>query len=98
MQVCSKCNSNTNDDESLCPNCHADLTKYSMSAVSLATLKANPRVKAITLSVSNTACPTCKSMQGTYEKEFVPILPIHGCSEPLGCTSVYQPVLLEIFP
>jgi hypothetical protein len=55
-------------------------------------------VKAITLSVSNTACPTCKSMQGTYEKEFVPILPIHGCSEPLGCTSVYQPVLLEIFP
>jgi hypothetical protein len=87
-----------NDDESHCPSCQADLKLYSVSAVSLSALKANPRVKAITLSVSSNACPACKAMQGTYDKENVPELPIHGCSEPQGCTGTYMPVLSEIFP
>jgi RNA polymerase subunit RPABC4/transcription elongation factor Spt4 len=98
VQVCSKCNSNANDEERNCPNCQADLNKYSISAVFLSTLKGNPRVKAITLSVSNNACPACKSVQGTYEKALVPELPVRGCSEPMGCTCTYQPVLIEIFP
>jgi RNA polymerase subunit RPABC4/transcription elongation factor Spt4 len=98
VQVCSNCNTNTNDDTLICPTCKSDLSKYSVSSVFLAALMANPRVKMITLSVSNDACPTCKAKQGTYEKDQVPKLPIQGCSEPLGCTCTYQPILKEIYP
>ena len=98
MQICSKCNTNISDDEKFCPTCKADLSKYSVSAVFLATLRANPRVKSIVLSVPATACPTCKAKQGTYTKDNVPELPIQGCSEPFGCTCTYQPVLSEIYP
>ena len=98
MQICSKCNTNTSDEDRFCPNCQADLQKYSVTSVQLAKLLENPRVRAITVSVSGTACPACKSVQGTYAKDKVPALPVHGCSEPQGCTCSYEPVLSEIFP
>ena len=98
MQICSKCNTNTSDENRYCPNCQADLQVFSVSSISLKKLRENPRVKAITVSVAYTACPACKAVQGTYKKEEVPALPVQGCSEPQGCTCSYQPVLSEIYP
>jgi hypothetical protein len=98
VQICSKCNTSTGDDDRYCPNCKADLQKFSVNSVALAKLRENPRVRAITVSVSGTACPACMAVQGTYKKEDVPTLPVTGCSEPQGCTCSYQPVLSEIFP
>ena len=98
MQICSKCNTNTSDEDRFCPNCRADLQKFSVTSVQLAKLLENPRVRAINVSVSGTACPACKAVQGTYAKDNVPPLPVQGCSEPQGCTCSYQPVLSEIYP
>ncbi|MBI9051937.1 MAG: zinc ribbon domain-containing protein [Anaerolineaceae bacterium] len=98
MQICSKCNTNASDENRFCPSCQADLQKFSVTAVYLADLQNNSRVRAIILSVSDNACPACKAIQGTYTKETVPILPVQGCSEPQGCTCTYQPVLSEIYP
>jgi hypothetical protein len=39
------------------------------------------------------SCPVCKSIEGAYEFDDVPALPIDGCSHPLGCRCHYEPVL-----
>jgi hypothetical protein len=98
MQICSRCSTSVPDSVKECTNCQADLVQFSMTAVSLKKLIANPRVNAINLATSEDACPACQAIQGTYSKENAPSLPVEGCSHPNGCRCFYQPLLEEIYP
>ena len=42
---------------------------------------------------SHDSCPVCRTMEGAYEFDEVPSLPIEGCSHPSGCRCHYEPVL-----
>lgn len=44
------------------------------------------------------SCPVCKAVEGAYEFDDVPELPIEGCSHPLGCRCHYEPVLDRFGP
>lgn len=48
------------------------------------------RVRILT---SYDCCPVCRTVEGAYEFDDVPALPIVGCSHPLGCRCHYAPVL-----
>lgn len=43
-------------------------------------------------------CPVCQAMDGVYEFDEVPELPIEGCSHPDGCRCYYAPVLDRFGP
>ena len=98
MQTCSRCNASAPDTASSCPNCHSDLSEFSVSAVSLKRMRENPRVSAIRISVAGGACPSCYEARGTFSKDTVPALPHEGCSHQHGCRCTYEPVLDEIYP
>jgi len=68
------------------------------AAAALERFRANPRVSTIRIIVPQDACPTCRQLEGEYEKDDVPELPLQDCSHPLGCRSFYEPKLEEIFP
>jgi hypothetical protein len=70
----------------------------SPAAKTLEKLRANPRVSRIRLIVSHDACPACRHLEGEYEKESVPTLPVTDCSHPLGCRCFYEPKLEEVYP
>ena len=38
-------------------------------------------------------CPVCRSVEGAYDFDEVPELPLEGCSHPMGCRCHYAPVL-----
>lgn len=98
MQTCSRCNTQSPDETLICPGCQAELAVYSTSAVSLARMRANPRIRMIRIAVNHDACPACKQMQKIYTKDEVPALPVEGCSHQHGCRCFYEPVLDEIYP
>jgi hypothetical protein len=98
VQSCSVCLTQVNDLETTCPNCTADLTEFSQNEVNLKILKSNPRVSRIRLVVAEDACPACQEYEGSYDKDTIPLVPIKGCSHPLGCRCTYKPVLDEIYP
>jgi hypothetical protein len=68
------------------------------AAAALERFKANPRISRIRLIVPHDACPACRHLEGEYEKDEVPELPLLDCSHPLGCRSFYEPKIKEIFP
>jgi hypothetical protein len=76
------------------------ITEFSQhpAAAALERFRANPRVGKIRLIVQQDACPTCRHLEGEYEKDEVPALPLSDSSHPLGCRSFYEPKLEEIFP
>jgi len=98
VQTCSQCNAQSADEAEICQNCGADLRMYSTTAVARKKFQTNPRVKLVRVIVAADACPACTQVEGTYEKEEVPILPVVGCSHPNGCRCFYQPYLEEIYP
>jgi len=67
-------------------------------ASALAHFRENSRVTRITIAVGNDACTEGRKIQGTYQKDLCPRIPIEACSRPGGCTCGYLPVLKEIFP
>jgi hypothetical protein len=48
--------------------------------------------------VSRDACPACRALEGSYELDRVPQLPVEGCSHPGGCRCYYAPVLDRFGP
>ncbi|NPV56480.1 MAG: hypothetical protein HPY76_07405 [Anaerolineae bacterium] len=98
MQTCSQCLTQVHDSLTTCPNCQADLTKLSVNAVSRQRLVDNPRVQAVRINISHDACPACQAMEGVYNLDEIPTLPVAGCSHPGGCRCTYSPILEEIFP
>lgn len=42
---------------------------------------------------SRDSCPVCLAIEGAYEFDEAPQLPIDGCSHPKGCRCHYEPVL-----
>jgi hypothetical protein len=95
MQTCSKCNASSPDNALTCLNCHADLSQYSLTVVALKRMQANPRVRAVRVTVAYDACPHCYEQMNTYLKDKVPPLPHQGCSHENGCRCFYEPVLEE---
>jgi hypothetical protein len=95
MQTCSKCNASSPDEVSRCIHCDADLKEYSTRAVALTRLRANPRVRAIRVTVAGDACSACYGAMNTYTKDEAPRLPLEGCSHENGCRCFYEPVLSE---
>lgn len=95
MQTCSRCNASSPDTATHCVHCQADLRKFSLTAVALKRMQANPRVSAIRISVAHDACPYCYELLKTYPKDAVPPLPHPGCSHENGCRCFYEPVLAE---
>jgi hypothetical protein len=98
VQICSRCYVQSPDSATQCVNCQADLRENSKIAVALKRFRSNPRVMNLRLVVSHDCCPACREVEGTYEKEQVPSLPVSGCSHPLGCRCFYEPMLTEIYP
>jgi hypothetical protein len=58
----------------------------------------NPRVQLLRIAASADCCPACRKVEGNYENEKAPILPVVGCSHENGCRCFYEPILTEIFP
>jgi hypothetical protein len=98
VQTCSKCFAQNPDNVQICSNCQTDLKEWSVTAIALKKLQANPRVSAIRIAVANACCPVCQQAQGVYPKDQVPALPIEGCSGASGCNCFYEPLLEEIYP
>jgi hypothetical protein len=71
--------------------------KVKQQAEILEKLRANPRVKAIRVAAPQ-ECSMGQSVQGVYDKDNVPELPLKGCSRPGGCICTYEPVLDTIYP
>ncbi len=95
MQTCSKCNASSPDHALACVNCSAALSEFSATAEALKRMKANPRIRAIRVTVAHDACPHCTELMKTYPKDEVPHLPQEGCSHENGCRCFYEPVLEE---
>jgi hypothetical protein len=98
VQICSKCYTESPDAVDNCVNCQAVLGEFSTRVVALKRFQQNPRVDHVILSVFADACPACEKLQGAYNKNEAPRLPVEGCSHPNGCRCFYQPVLNDIFP
>jgi hypothetical protein len=98
MQTCYLCNAQSPDEASNCVNCDADLEEFSTTEIARKEFLANPRVRSMRVLVADDSCPACQALEGTYEKDEVPKLPVKGCSHGLGCRCFYQPYLITIFP
>jgi hypothetical protein len=98
MQTCQQCNAQSPDSASNCVNCDADLSEFSSTSVAKKEFIANPRVSLVRVLVADDACPACQTLEGTFEKDSVPDLPVEGCSHGLGCRCFYQPYLTTIYP
>lgn len=98
MQTCSKCHNSSPDTASLCTVCQAELSQFSTTSVALKRFQANARVKNVRLVVSTNCCPACREIEGTYEKNEAPYLPVEGCSHARGCRCFYEPMLNDIYP
>jgi len=72
-------------------------TRYAQMKTALEKLRINPRVFKIRISAPQD-CALGQSLQGVYESNLAPYLPVDGCSRPGGCICVYEPVLGEIYP
>jgi hypothetical protein len=98
VQTCSKCYTQSPDSVETCPECRADLKEFSATAVSLKRFQNNTRVKSVSIAVAHDCCPACRKVEGAYDKQTAPRLPVEGCSHALGCRCYYQPVLDTIYP
>ncbi len=98
MQTCSKCNALSPDEAKNCVNCGANLSEFSTTAVARQRFQINPRVNSVRIIVMHNACPACKEIEGTYQKDALPTLPVEGCSHARGCRCFYQPNLEVIYP
>ncbi|MBN1536808.1 MAG: hypothetical protein JW908_08765 [Anaerolineales bacterium] len=98
MQTCSQCHALSPDSAKSCEQCHADLSQFSTTAMALKRIRENPRIAYVRIAVNHDCCPACRQAEGAYTKENVLVLPVEGCSHPLGCRCYYQPVLGDLFP
>ncbi len=98
MQTCSICNAQSSDIEKNCVNCGRNLSEYSSTVVAKKKFVENHRVRLVRLVVASDACPACRKVEGTYEKDSVPELPTKGCSHNIGCRCFYEPTLNNIYP
>lgn len=64
----------------------------------LARIKEGGVATKVRILASHDSCPVCRTLEGAYEFDAVPSLPIEGCSHPLGCRCRYEPVLDRFGP
>jgi len=98
MQTCSQCHTQSPDSATRCIKCNVELRNFSETALALERIQENPRISYVRVAVNHDCCPACRLVEGAYPKENAPVLPVVGCSHPLGCRCFYQPVLGELFP
>ncbi len=71
--------------------------KTKEKAEALNRLRNNPRIAEIRVAAPQ-ECSVGQSIQGVYQKDDVPTLPVKGCSRPGGCICTYEPVIEELYP
>jgi hypothetical protein len=98
MQTCYQCNALSPDEAVNCVNCGADLSEFSTTEMARKEFIENPRVSLVRLLVADDSCPACQALEGAYQKDAVPKLPVEGCSHELGCRCFYKPYLTTIYP
>jgi hypothetical protein len=98
VQTCSRCFIQSPDQVTVCPSCGANLKEFSTIAVAVQKMRDNPRVVNLRLVVSHDSCPACQALEGTYQKDKLPTLPVAGCSHANGCRCFFEPMLDEIYP
>lgn len=98
MRQCAICHTQTEDHVTMCPVCDADLSVDSVRAHALRAIRENPRASMVYVVAPEDACPACRAVQGTYEKDACPILPVEGCSCQNGCMLRYEPFMFEVGP
>jgi hypothetical protein len=98
VQICSVCHTQSSDSALNCPSCNSILSDTSEQAVALKKYQKNPRVQSLRVVTSADCCPACRKIEGNYEKDKTPILPVAGCSHENGCNCFYEPILTEIYP
>jgi hypothetical protein len=98
VQICSQCYAQQPDSATHCSECNADLSEYSVTAMTLRRFQENSRVQYVRVTVAQDCCPACREAEGAYSKDTAPKLPIEGCSHALGCRCFYQPFLEDIYP
>jgi len=98
VQTCSICNAVSPDESKTCTNCGADLFEFSSTAIARKRFLSNPRIKQVRYVVMDDACPACQDLEGTFNKDALPELPVKGCSHEHGCRCFYIPCLEEIYP
>jgi rubrerythrin len=98
MRQCALCHTQTEDHVTMCPKCGADLNIDSVHAHTLRSILESPRASRVYIAAPEEACPVCRAVQGTYEKDAVPSLPVEGCSCPNGCMLRYEPFMFEVGP
>jgi hypothetical protein len=98
MRQCAVCLTETEDHITLCPNCGADLAVDSVRARALEQIRHSPRASMVHVMVGDDCCPACRQVEGTYDKDNVPELPVPGCSGEHGCRCQYEPFVIEVGP
>jgi len=98
VQICSVCQTQSSDSTLACPTCKALLSESSEQAVALKKYQKNSRIQPLRVAVSADCCPACRKVEGNYQKEMAPVLPVVGCSHENGCRCFYEPILTEIYP
>lgn len=93
MRICGKCRRESPDEVTVCPKCGADLATQSTTALTLQRLRDEGRFTEVRILADRNCCPTCRARVAAYPIDAVPALPIEGCSHPVGCRCVYEPVL-----
>ncbi len=100
MRECAVCTTTVEDSTVECPQCGADLTRDSVRARALVSIRESPRASHVYVVAPAYACPVCRQGQGTWPKfaEELPELPHEGCSCPAGCVCRYEPLVIEVGP
>ncbi len=71
--------------------------KHAEQQAALENIRAGLATK-VRIFANRDSCPYCKAMEGVYELDNVPELPLEGCSHANGCRCCYAPVLDQFGP
>ncbi len=93
MRTCGICSQQSLDEVTVCPKCGANLLEESTTARALRRIREQGRIAEVRILADRNCCPTCREKVRVYPVDQVPVLPIEGCSHPVGCRCVYEPVL-----
>ena len=70
-----------------------DAKKRAEAKAALKKIKEGGVATKVRILVDADACPVCRSVEGAYDFDEVPEIPVEGCSQLGGCNAFYAPVL-----
>ncbi|MCP4422483.1 MAG: hypothetical protein GY805_38225 [Chloroflexi bacterium] len=75
----------------------ADVVKRATQKKALESIKTGLATR-VRIMANRDCCPACRAVEGAYDFDTVPQLPLEGCSHPNGCRCSYAPVLDRFGP